>query len=71
MKKTMMLFLLVILAACSGEKPQQLFETAQFEEKQNNREHAAQLYREVMKKAPGTDLARQAEERLAQLEKGK
>ena len=56
-----------LLGACTGDKSKELFETAQFEEKQNNREHARQLYQEIVTKYPKSPLAKQAEERLATL----
>jgi hypothetical protein len=40
------------LAGCSGNGAKELFETAQFEELQNNQEHARQLYEEIIKKYP-------------------
>ncbi len=64
--------MLLVLAAlmtggCAGEKGKDLFDTAQFEEKQGNRPHAVQLYEEIVKKYPGGELARKAAERLAVL----
>ena len=61
------MMLLSLLGACSGDKSKELFETAQFEEKQNNREHARQLYQEIVAKYPNSPVAKQAEERLAEL----
>ncbi len=55
---------MIILGGCSGEKGKELFDTAQFEEKQNNREHAAKLYEEIVKKYPDSPLAAKAKERL-------
>ncbi len=52
-----------------GEDPQQLFETAQFEEKQGNRTHAAQLYELIIQMNPESDVAKKAQERLAKLKK--
>ena len=61
-----------MLAGCSsGEKGKELFETAQFEEKQNNKPHAIKLYEELIAKYPNTELARQAQERLTVLQQGK
>lgn len=57
-------------AGCSGDNGKQLFETAQFEEKQHNLEHAKQLYEEIAKKYPGSDYGKKAEERLATLKGG-
>ncbi len=67
MKRLAMVCMVLILAACSADKSKELFETAQFEEKQNNREHARQLYQEIVTKYPKSLLAKQAEERLAAL----
>ncbi|MBJ6801906.1 hypothetical protein [Geomonas propionica] len=61
--------LLAALGGCAGEKGKELFDTAQFEEKQNNREHAKQLYQEVVTKYPDSPVAKQAQERLAALGK--
>ena len=63
------LFLLP-LAGCSGKKASELFETAQFEEKQNNREHAKKLYEEIVAKHPQSEFAAKARERLAEIGKG-
>ncbi len=64
---TLLIAFTVALAGCSGKKAAELFETAKFEELQNNREHAAKLYQEIIAKYPGTEEARQAEKRLAEL----
>ncbi len=56
-----------LLGACAGDKSKELFETAQFEEKQNNRQHAMQLYQEIVTKYPTSPLAKQAQDRLAVL----
>jgi len=66
-----MVVCLMVVAGCSGEKGKQQLETAQFEEKQNNREHAIKLYEEIISKYPGLPNARIAEERLAALKSGK
>ena len=50
-----------------GEDPQQLFDTAQFEEKQGNHTHAQQLYEQIIQLNPETDLAKKASERLDKL----
>ncbi len=60
----LMLALSLALYGCSGDKGKELFDTAQFEEKQNNREHAAKLYEEIVKKYPDSPLAAKAKERL-------
>ena len=62
---------MIALAGCAGGKGKELFETAQFEEQQHNLEHATQLYNEIVKKYPDSEFARKANERLAELGKGK
>lgn len=72
--KTLTLIALIIMsaAACSsGNGGAQQLETAQFEEKQNNKEHAMKLYEEVVKKYPGSPNAKLAQERLDALKGGK
>ena len=74
MKKRFLLtfsFLILVIAACNADNGKQQLETAQFEEKQNNREHAAKLYEEVISKYPGSANAKTAQERLAVLKSGK
>jgi TolA-binding protein len=55
------------LCACSSGNTQQLLETAQFEEKQHNKEHATKLYQEIVAKYPASDQAKIAQERLQAL----
>ncbi|GLI37640.1 hypothetical protein KI811_07550 [Geobacter hydrogenophilus] len=57
-------FCMLALAACSGKGAQELFETAQFEEKQHNLDHARKLYEEIVAKHPQSELAAKAKERL-------
>lgn len=54
-------------AGCSSDKGKELLETAQFEEKQHNLDHARQLYSEIVRKYPGSEIGRKAEERLQAL----
>jgi outer membrane protein assembly factor BamD (BamD/ComL family) len=56
-----------VASGCTGEKGKEVFDTAQFEEKQGNREHAAKLYNEIVQKYPGSELARKASARLAEI----
>ena len=58
-----------ILAGCtSGDnKAAELLDTAGFEEKQNNFEHAAKLYDEILKKYPDSQAAKDAATRLGVL----
>jgi outer membrane protein assembly factor BamD (BamD/ComL family) len=55
-----------VLTAC-GEDPQQLFETAQFEEQQHNQAHAQELYQRILRDHPASPVARKAKERLKEL----
>jgi hypothetical protein len=55
------------LAGC-GDRAKELYETAQFEEKQTNDEHAGKLYREIIEKYPDSPYAAQAKARLTALE---
>ena len=66
---TLMLLFLALLAGCSsGEnKAAGLLETARFEEKQNNYEHAKKLYDEILKNYPATPAAAQAKARSEEL----
>ena len=56
-------------AGCSGNNAKELFETAQLEELQNNRDHAIKLYREIIEKDPESEYAGKARKRLDALEK--
>lgn len=69
MKRLVLLAMVLmgLFAGCAGDKSKELFETAQFEEKQNNREHALKLYQEIVTKYPDSPVAKQAEERVAAL----
>jgi len=65
----MRLLIAVILAVltvtgCVADNGKELFETAQFEEKQHNVQHAEQLYREIVKKWPDSVYGQKAAERL-------
>ena len=53
--------------ACS-EPPETLYNNAQFEELQNNHEHARELYEEIIEKHPDSEFASRAQERLEKLE---
>jgi TolA-binding protein len=66
-KLLVLLCLAVALAGCS-DRAEKLYETATFEEKQFNREHAGKLYREIIEKFPDSPYAARAKERLAELE---
>jgi outer membrane protein assembly factor BamD (BamD/ComL family) len=57
----------LMAGGCTGDKGKELFETAQFEETQHNREHAVQLYRDVIRKYPRSGYAEKAGKRLAEI----
>ena len=62
-----MIALATATLGCSGNGAQQLFDTAKLEELQDNRDHARQLYQQVIDEYPGTECAKKAKERLAEL----
>ncbi len=57
----------VVLAACSPDKPKELLEIAEFEERQMNLPHAKQLYEDVIRLYPASKEAATARTRLAGL----
>ena len=59
--------LLMLLVGC-GDKAKDLFDTAQLEEKQNNKPHATKLYRQIVEEYSNSPYANQAKTRLAELE---
>lgn len=63
----------IILTGCtSGDrKAAALLDTAMFEEKQNNFEHASALYVEIIKNHPESPAAKNAAERLTDLNQRK
>ena len=62
-----------LLSGCSSHesKAKELFDTAVFEEKQNNFEHAGKLYDEIMRSYPDTKAAKEALPRLSALKNRK
>jgi TolA-binding protein len=58
----------LLLVRC-GDKAKDLFDTAQLEEKQNNKPHATKLYRQIVEEYPDLPYSNQAKARLAELEK--
>ena len=60
----------MMLVGC-GDKARDLYDTAQLEEKQNNRPHATKLYRQIVEDHPDSPYANQAKNRLAELEKAR
>ena len=58
------------LAGC-GDGAEEMFETAQFEEVQNNKEHARKLYNRILRDHPDSPFAAKARERLAAMGRGR
>jgi len=74
MKHVILAFLFVIalgLLGCTEDGAKEMFETAQFEEQQNNQVHAKQLYEAIIKDYPNSEYAKEASERLDQLSQSK
>jgi TolA-binding protein len=74
MRKKIILLLLslaIAFSACSGNKAEELFETAKLEELQNAPDHAMKLYQEIVDKYPESEYARKAKERLSAMKGGK
>jgi outer membrane protein assembly factor BamD (BamD/ComL family) len=69
MRKLLLVFCLALSLAGCGDRAKELYETAQFEEKQTNIEHAGKLYRQILEKYPNSPYATQAKARLAELER--
>ena len=63
----LVLLLALPLSGC-GDGGEQMFETAQFEELQNNSEHARKLYNRILRDHPDSPFAAKARERLAAME---
>jgi outer membrane protein assembly factor BamD (BamD/ComL family) len=63
----LLLILALVLTACSGNNAEELFETAQLEERQNAPDHAKELYQEIVDKYPESEYAQKAKERLSAL----
>ena len=74
MKRLILILVMIAalsIAGCSGNNAKELFETAQLEELQNNRDHAIKLYREIIEKDPESEYAGKARKRLDALEQAK
>lgn len=73
--KRLVLILVMIgglsIAGCSGNNAKELFETAQLEELQKNRDHAIKLYREIIEKDSEGEYAGKARKRLDVLKQAK
>ena len=55
----------LVMASCSGDKPKELLETAELEERQHNVVHAKQLYEDLIRLYPFSPQAETARARLA------
>ena len=64
---SILIMLALFVSGCSSDKAAELYDTAQFEEKQNNPDHASKLYEEILKKYPDSEFAKKAQERLSQI----
>jgi len=62
---------LVLLVVGCGDKAKDLHDTAQFEEKQNNKPHATKFYRRIVEEYLDSPYANRAKTRLAELEKAR
>lgn len=74
MKHVILACLFVIalgLLGCTVDSAKEMFETAQFEEQQNNQAHAKQLYEAIIRDYPNSEYAKEASERLDQLGQSK
>ena len=67
------IIILILLAGCTNgdKKAGELLETARFEEKQNNYDHAKQLYAEILKNHPASPAAKEAATRITELDRRK
>jgi len=70
MRRFLAVCLLLLLVGC-GDKAQDLYDTAQLEEKQFNKPHAMKLYRQIVEEYANSPYAKQAKTRLAELEKAR
>jgi outer membrane biogenesis lipoprotein LolB len=66
----LVLVLSLVLTACSGDKPKELLETAELEERQHNVVHAKQLYEDLVRLYPTSPQAEVARARLTSLSQG-
>ncbi len=67
MRTLLSAFCLALLLLGCSDRAKELYETAQFEERQFNAEHAGKLYQEILSKYPDSPYAAQARERLEAL----
>lgn len=60
----MAVLLMTVTVGCSEKGAQELYTTAQFEERQNNLQHAKDLYQDIITKYPASNYALDAQARL-------
>jgi TolA-binding protein len=70
LSQILVLALSLVLTACSGDKPKELLETAELEERQHNLAHAKQLYEDLVRLYPTSPQAEIARARLTSLSQG-
>lgn len=70
MRILMTVFFAAILLSGCADSARELYDTARFEELQNNKAHAVELYERVVSKHPGSDYAKKAAERLEAIRGG-
>jgi type III secretory pathway component EscR len=54
-----------VLLSCTAENAKELYKTAEFEELQNNQDHANKLYNEIVTKYPESEYAEKARKKLS------
>jgi outer membrane protein assembly factor BamD (BamD/ComL family) len=70
MRRFLAVYLLLLLVGC-GDNAKDLYDTAELEEKQNNKPQATKLYRRIVEEYPDSSYANQAKTRLTELEKAR
>ena len=68
LRALLVLILAMPVAGC-GDGAEEMFQTAEFEEVQNNKEHARKLYNRILRDHPDSPFAAKARERLAAMER--
>ena len=58
---------ITLTSGCFGEDPEQMLETAKFEEVQRNHAHATEIYERILADFPDSPQAAEARARLAAL----
>jgi hypothetical protein len=66
-RRLCLIVILLVAGSCTGDKAQELLETAEFEEQQMNLPHAKQLYEDIVRLYPASKEADVARARLSAL----